>query len=58
MSIKQSIESYTSNTDHRTLGDYKEDNLVGEKGGTGETSGCFLARICCQTFFKNDVLLL
>lgn len=58
MSIKQRVEWYTSNTDHRTLGNYKEDNLVGEKGGTGELSACFLARICCQTFFKNDVLLL
>lgn len=58
MSIKQSVEWYTSNTDDRTLGDYKEDNLVAKREEQGGIVWLFLSTYLLPDIFKNDVLLL
>ena len=61
MVIKKSVERYTSNIGHKTLGEYTRENLVGEKREEGERKICWLflsGSLCCQAFFKKDILLL
>lgn len=55
-----SVENYTPNIDHRTPGEYREEDLVGEKGGARGKENCWLFLnifLSYQAFSKNNVLL-